>query len=90
MRFDDKGKRIRPDGNGGGKDGKKFTDSLGTVDLTDKEDKEEHFGEIGLTEEARIKNAQRRFHARMTEREKEEATKWIAYYRYMVGEGEKE
>ena len=69
---------------------KTFTDSFGTVDLTDKEDKKYHFGEIGLTEEARIKNAQRRFHARMTEREKEEATKWIAYYRYMVSEGETE
>ena len=101
MRFDENGKRIGPDGNGTGKskdevtsnynDGfKTFTDSFGTVDLTDKEDKKYHFGEIGLTEEARIKNAQRRFHARMTEREKEEATKWIAYYRYMVGEYEGE
>ena len=101
MRFDENGKRIRPDGNGTGKskdeetsnynDGfKTFTDSFGTVDLTDQEDKKHHFVEIGLTEEARIKNAQRRFHARMTEREKEEATKWIAYYRYMVGEYEGE
>ena len=101
MRFDKNGKRIGPDGNGTGKskdevtsnynDGfKTFTDSFGTVDLTDKEDKKHHFGEIGLTEEARIKNAQRRFHARMTEREKDEATKWISYYRYMVGEYEGE
>ena len=57
---------------------------------TDQEDKKHHFVEIGLTEEARIKNAQRRFHGRMTETEKEEATKWIAYYRYMVGEYEGE
>ena len=69
---------------------KTFTDSFGTVDLTDQEDKKHHFVEIGLTEEARIKNAQRRFHGRMTETEKEEATKWIAYYRYMVGEYEGE
>jgi len=67
-----------------------FTDSFGTVDLTNKHDKEEHYGEIAHNEEARVKNAQREFHARMTESEKEEATKWIAYYRYMVGEGEKE
>ena len=92
MRFDKNGKRISPDGNGTGKskDGFRFTDSFGTVDLTNKHDKEEHYGEIAHNEEARVKNAQREFHARMTESEKEEATKWIAYYRYMVGEGEKE
>ena len=101
MNFGKDGKRIRPDGNGTGKpkdgfrtgkskDGFRFTDSFGTVDLTNKHDKEEHYGEIAHNEEARVKNAQRNFHARMTESEKEEATKWIAYYRYMVGEGEKE
>jgi len=81
MRFDKNGKRVS---------GNKFTDSFGTIYLSNTGEKEEHFGEIGLSEEARVKEAQRKFHARMTEREKEEATRWIAYYRYMVGEGEKE
>ena len=70
--------------------GKMFTDSFGTVDLNNQEAKEEHFGEIGLAEEARVKNAQREFHARMTQQEREEATRWVGYYRYMVGDGEKE
>ena len=63
---------------------KMFTDSFGIVDLTNKEAKEEHFGEIAQYEEARVKEAQRKFHARMTQHEKEEAAKWIGYYRYMV------
>jgi hypothetical protein len=79
MRFDENGKRIR---------GKIFEDSFGIVDLTNKEAKEEHFGEIAQYEEARIKEAQRKFHGRMTQYEREEATKWIGYYRYMVGEAE--
>jgi hypothetical protein len=63
---------------------KMFTDSFGIVDLTNKEAKEEHFGEIAQYEEARVKEAQRKFHARMTQYEREEATRWIGYYRYMV------
>jgi len=69
---------------------KKFIDSFGIIDLTNKEEKEEYFGEIVQMEEARIRNAQRKFHARMTQQEREEATRWIGYYRYMVGEADKE
>jgi hypothetical protein len=79
MRFDKNGKRIK---------GKMFEDSFGIVDLTNKEAKEEHFGEIAQYEEAKIKEAQRKFHGRMTQYEREEATRWIGYYRYMVGEAE--
>jgi|ETNmetMinimDraft_1059919.scaffolds.fasta_scaffold371102_2 hypothetical protein len=64
--------------------GKVFEDSFGTIDLANKEAKEEHFGEIAQYEEARVKEAQRKFHARMTQYEREEATRWIGYYRYMV------
>ena len=81
MHFDKNGKRIKS---------KKFEDSFGITDLTNKESKEEHFSEIAQYEEARIKEAQRKFHARMTQSEKEEATKWIGYYRYMIGEADKE
>jgi len=81
MRYDKDGKRIKD---------KMFTDSFGTVDLTNIGAKEEHFGEIGLAEETRVKNAQRKFHGRMTQHEREEATRWLGYYRYMVGEGETE
>ena len=81
MRYDKNGKLIR---------GKNFTDAFGTVNLTNKEAKEEHFGEIHLAEETRVKNAQRKFHGRMTQHEREEATRWLGYYRYMVGEGETE
>ena len=81
MRFDKNGKRIS---------GKEFTDSFGTVNLTNKEAKEEHFGEICRTEDAKIVEAERGFHARMTQKEKEDAAKWIGYFRYMVGGVEKE
>ena len=101
MRYDKNGKRIRPDGNGTGKsndevtsnynDGfKTFKDSFGTVDLTDKEEKEIHFGEICRTEDARVSEAQRSFHARMSQKEKDDAVHWIAHYRYIVGDADKE
>jgi hypothetical protein len=81
MRYDKDGKRIK---------GKMFTDEFGTVNLTNKEAKEEHFGEICRTEDARVTEAQRRFHARMTQKEKDDAVHWIAHYRYIVGEADKD
>ena len=81
MRYDKNGKLIR---------GKKFTDAFGTVNLTNKEEKEDHFGEICRTEDARVTEAQRRFHARMSQKEKDDAVHWIAHYRYIVGEADKE
>ena len=69
---------------------KMFTDSFGIIDLTNREAKEEYYGEIAHMEEARVRNAQRRYHARMTQEEREKATMWIGYYRYMVGDGQKE
>ena len=81
MRYDKNGKLIR---------GKNFTDAFGTVNLTNKEAKEEHFGEICRAEDARVLEAQRGFHARMTQKEKDDAVHWIAHYSYMVGEADKE
>tara|TARA_Y100000741_G_scaffold186904_1_gene142136 strand:- start:313 stop:558 length:246 start_codon:yes stop_codon:yes gene_type:complete len=81
MRYDKNGKLIR---------GKKFTDAFGTVNLTNKEEKEAHFGEICRTEDARVLEAERKFHARMTQREKDDAVHWIAHYRYIVGEADKD
>ena len=81
MRFDKNGKRVS---------GNKFTDAFGTVNLTNKEAKEEHFGEICRAEDARMLEAQRELHARMTQKEKEDAAKWVGYFRYMVGEADKE
>ena len=63
-----------------------FTDSFGTVDLTNKHDKEEHYGEIAHNEEARVKNAQREFHARMSEGDRVQALKWISYYQALLQE----
>ena len=81
MRYDKNGKLIR---------GKNFTDAFGTINLTNKEAKEEHFGEICRVEDARMLEAQRELHARMTQKEKEDAAKWVGYFRYMVGEADKE
>ena len=81
MRYDKNGKLIS---------GKNFTDAFGTINLTNKEAKEEHFGEICRTEDAKIVEAERELHARMTQKEKDEATRWIAYFRYMVGGTDKE
>tara|TARA_A100001037_G_scaffold180129_1_gene161514 strand:- start:722 stop:967 length:246 start_codon:yes stop_codon:yes gene_type:complete len=81
MRYDKNGKLIR---------GKNFTDAFGTINLTNKEAKEEHFGEICRAEDARMLEAQRELHARMTQKEKEDAAKWVGYFRYMVGEADKE
>ena len=74
MRYDKNGKLIR---------GKNFTDAFGTINLTNKEAKEEHFGEICRAEDARMLEAQRELHARMTQKEKEDAAKWVGYFRYM-------
>ena len=62
MRYDKNGKLIR---------GKNFTDAFGTINLTNKEAKEEHFGEICRAEDARVLDAERGFHARMTQKEKD-------------------
>ena len=81
MRYDKNGKLIR---------GKNFTDAFGTVNLTNEEEKEKHFGEICRTEDARVTEAQRSFHARMSQKEKDDAVHWIAHYRYIVGDADKE
>tara|TARA_B100001559_G_C16101196_1_gene439507 strand:+ start:180 stop:425 length:246 start_codon:yes stop_codon:yes gene_type:complete len=81
MRTDKNGKLIRE---------KNFTDAFGTVNLTNEEEKEKHFGEICRTEDARVTEAQRSFHARMSQKEKDDAVHWIAHYRYIVGDADKE
>jgi len=67
MRFDKDGKRLKA----------KFIGTpFGKLDLSSKEEKEEYWGEVQQVEEARIRDAQRKYHSRMSEKEREDAAKW--------------
>ena len=81
MRFDKNGKRIS---------GKTINTPFGRLDLGNKEAKEEFWAELEVVEEAKRKEAQRMLHSRMSQFEREEATKWLAFYRYMVDDDKKE
>ena len=81
MRFDKDGKRVR---------GKDIMTPFGKLDLGNKEEKEEYWGEVQQVEEARIRDAQRKYHARMSEKEREDAAKWVAHSRYLLDEERKE
>jgi hypothetical protein len=81
MRFDKDGKRVR---------GKDIVTPFGKLDLGNKEEKEEYWGEVQQVEEARIRDAQRKYHARMSEKEREDAAKWVAHSRYLLDEERKE
>ena len=77
MRFDKDGKRVR---------GKDIVTPFGKLDLGNKEEKEEYWGEVQQVEEARIRDAQRKYHARMSEKEREDAAKWVGHSRYLLDE----
>ena len=81
MRFDKNGKRLKA----------KFIGTpFGKLDLSNKEEKEEYWGEVQQVEEARIRDAQRQYHARMSEKQREDAAKWVAHFRYLLDEERKE
>ena len=50
------------------------------------DEKKEVFGEGCREDEHRIANAQRELHARMTEGDRDQALKWVAYYRALLQE----
>ncbi|MDC4231789.1 MAG: hypothetical protein M8319_05635 [Nitrosopumilus sp.] len=77
MRFDKDGKRVR---------GKDIVTPFGKLDLGNKEEKEQYWGEVQQVEEARIRDAQRKYHARMSEKEREDAAKWVGHSRYLLDE----
>ena len=77
MRFDKDGKRLKA---------KYIGTPFGKLDLSNKEEKEQYWGEVQQVEEARIRNAQRGDHARMSEREREDAAKWVGHSRYLLDE----
>lgn len=52
----------------------------------DVESKQQVFGEGCREDENRIANAQRGLHARMSERDRDQALKWISYYRALLQE----
>ena len=52
----------------------------------DIEEKKEVFGEGCREDDNRIANAQRKLHARMTEGDRDQALKWVAYYRALLQE----
>ena len=52
----------------------------------DVESKQQVFGEGCREDENRIANAQRGLHARMTEHDRDQALKWISYYRALLQE----
>ena len=52
----------------------------------DIDEKKDVFGEGCREDEHRIANAQRELHARMTEGDRDQALKWVAYYRALLQE----
>ena len=77
MRFDKDGKRLKA---------KYIGTPFGKLDLGNKEEKEQYWGEVQQVEEARIRNAQREYHERMSEKEREDAAKWVGHSRYLLDE----
>ena len=57
-----------------------------TIDDGDDESKKQVFGEGCREDDNRIANAQREFHARMSEGDRVQALKWISYYQALLQE----
>ena len=57
-----------------------------TINDNDDESKKQVFGEGCREDDNRIANAQREFHARMSEGDRVQALKWISYYQALLQE----